>query len=367
MEATRDALLDADVLFVDREVPGRWLSALVKPRARCMPVDATDEAREAARCRLVELGRSSERVARVYWRAGCRDPVVLRDARILHDTPVAYKLYPGVEPEVESWSSWLADRPLFGRRVAVLRMVGQASETAELLRTRGADPWVVPTIELHPPPDPDLLSDALKRLGSYDLVAFTSANGVEKTFEQLGTMGLDARAFGGCRVAAIGPATARRLTERGIVADAVAETFRGEALAESILGAIGEAEGKRVLVPRALEAREVLPDVLREAGAQVDVVPAYQTLAPPPETLDPLREALESRQLDAVLLTASSTVTNLCRALGDGYERLLGGTCLASIGPITSDRARQLGLEVRVEAEQFTIPGVVTALEKHFA
>ena len=100
---------------------------------------------------------------------------------------------------------------------------------------------------------------------------------------------------------------------------------------------------------------------------RVDVVPAYRTCAPPPKALQPLREALEARQIDAVLLTASSTVTNLCHAMGDGYEGLLSGTCLASIGPITSERARELGLDVAVEAQEFTIMGVLAALEKHFA
>jgi uroporphyrinogen III methyltransferase/synthase len=285
----------------------------------------------------------------------------------LKDAAIDFELHPPVELAADSWLTWLDERPLFGRRVAVLRMVGQASETGELLRSRGADPWVVPTIELHPPEDREALRDALRRLGDYDLVAFTSVNGVERAFEELGELGLDARAFGRSRVAAIGDGTARRLADRGIRADVVAKVFRGEGLAESILEWLGDARGKRVLVPRALEAREVLPEMLRQAGAQVDVVAAYRTLAPAPESLQSLVGALEAGRVDAVLLTSSSTVTNLCQALGEGYLRLLGRTCVASIGPITSARARELGLEVGVEAEKFTIAGLVDALERYFS
>ena len=367
VEAARDALLAAELLFVDAAVPASWLAPLINPSAKKIEVEATDEARESARRQLVKRGHTGEAVARVYWRADCQDPTVLRDARTLHDAPVAFELFPGVEPAAETWSAWLAERPLFGRTVAILRMVGQASETADYLRTRGAEPWAVPTIELHPPPDLAPLRDALKRLSTYDMVAFTSANGVEQTFEVLSALGLDARAFGGCLVAAIGTVTAKRLAERGIVADVIAKAFRGEALAEGILESLGDPSGKRVLVPRALEAREILPDMLRDAGAEVDVIPAYQTLPPPAEGLEPLKRALAAGRVDAVLLTASSTVTNLCGALGEGYEALLANTCLASIGPITTDRATELGLTVRVEAEQFTIPGVISALESHFS
>ncbi len=366
LQASRDALDAAETLFVDQETPQPWWQSLAL-RARRVDVAASDDAREVALRALIEGAQAGSKVARVYWGTSCHDPAVLRDVRQLKDAAIDFDLLPPVESAADSWLSWLHERPLFGRRVAVLRMVGQASETAELLRSRGADPWVVPTIELHPPEEREALGNALRRMSDYDLVAFTSVNGVERTFEELGELGLDARAFGRSGVAAIGDGTARRLADRGIRADVVAKVFRGEALAESILEWLGDARGKRVLVPRAVEAREVLPEMLRQAGAQVDVVPAYRTLPPAPESLQPLVAALEAGRVDAVLLTSSSTVTNLCDALGQGYARLLARTCVASIGPITSARARELGLEVRVEAVTFTIAGVVDALEGHFS
>jgi uroporphyrinogen-III synthase len=356
-QAAIDALRSADVLYADESV-----QSLAPPAIR--RVDVHDPG--VACSQMLHDAQQGLRVARVYFRIRWNDPVVLRDVRALRNASLPFELVPSVDPDADGWAAWLDERPLFGRCVAVLRMAGQASATADLLRTRGADPWVVPTIELHPPADREPLLAALRNLASYDLVAFTSTNGVDRTFEELRVLGLDARALGPCRVAAIGDATAKRLTDHGIFADVTAKVFRGEALADSILELLGDAKGKRVLVPRALEAREVLPETLREAGAHADVVPAYRTLPPVPETVAPLREALAAGKVDAILLTSSSTVTNLCAALGSDAPALLATSCLASIGPITTARARDLGLHVRVEAATFTVPGVVEALETHF-
>jgi len=285
---------------------------------------------------------------------------------MLRDASLAFELIPSTEPQADRWANWVEQRPLLGRRVVVLRMVGQASTTAELLVERGADPWVVPTIELHPPEDVEAFRTALRNLGGYDLVAFTSTNGVDKTWEQLRELGLDARAFGACRIAAIGDATARQLLNHGIVADVKAKEFRGEGLADGIIEQMGNLRGKRILIARAMEAREVLPEALQAAGADVDVVAAYRTLPAPPETMEPLREGLRHNEVDVVLLTSSSTVTNLCSALGQEAAMLLSRACLASIGPITTAQAKKLGLTVGVEAATFTVPGVVQALESYF-
>lgn len=367
LDISKEALLGADAVFLDAAAPPGIARPWLRSQARQVRVGATARDRELARREMLRCCQRGERVARVYWQSTARDASVLRDTRRLRDAHVPFEIFPGVDPNAVGWSHWIDERPLFGLQVAVLRMTGQASETAALLRDRGALPWVMPTIELHAPPEPALLQRALRELASYAMVVFTSANGVEQTFREVHGLGLDTRAFGGLRVAAIGSVTARRLAERGIVADVVAESFRAEALAEAIVEDFGEPAGKRVLLPRALEAREILPEMLREAGAVVDVVPAYQTQPPAAETMGPLRSALAEEQLDAVLLTASSTVTNLCKALGEGYPDLLASTCLASIGPITTGRARQLGLQVTVQAEEFTIPGVLAALEKHFS
>ena len=191
-------------------------------------------------------------------------------------------------------------------------------------------------------------------------------------FEALGGAGLDARALAGAEekqvrrgdenggdrgatVAAIGPGTARALAERGIRADVVPERFVAEALVEALKGV--EVEGRRVLVARAAEARDVLPEALRERGAEVDVVALYETVR---ET--PAAETTEAAQnADYVTFTSSSTVRNLTEALGDRFP---SGARVVSIGPITSEAARAAGLEVAVEAERHDVDGLVEALMK---
>ena len=355
----------ADVVFTDNGPIVTAVRRWVLGQARVTIV--TPETEEETRTKMLQEHRAGQRVVRVRRGRGWRSPDALRDARALQDAAAAFEVIPGVDEEDDTWRVWLDRRPLFGRRVVVLRMQGQASDTADLLLACGADPWIFPTIALHPPPDPGPLREALRDLASYDVVAFTSANGVDQVFVELDAMGRDARAFGECKVAAIGTATAKRLRDRGIAPDVVAKEFRGESLAVSIEEACGVLRDKRVLIPRAREAREVLPELLRAQGATVDVVVAYETLPPEPSSVVPLREALEAARVDAVLLTASSTVTNLCALLGEGHGALLRSACVASIGPITTARAKELGLEVQVEADPYTIPGLIEALERHFA
>ena len=215
---------------------------------------------------------------------------------------------------------WFERRPLFGKRVLVTRAREQAGGTAALLRDQGADPIVVPTIVIGPPSDADRVSRAIADLiaGRYDWAAFTSANGVERTWEAIEASGGDARAFGRTKLAAIGPATAEALLRRGLRADVIAKEFRGEGLADGMLSSIGiAAAAQRVLLARAAQARDVLPEALRAAGCEVDVVAVYETHAPPASQIDALAEELARDGLDAVLFTSSSTVDNLCDLLGD--------------------------------------------------
>jgi uroporphyrinogen III methyltransferase/synthase len=265
---------------------------------------------------------------------------------------------------------WAETRPLFGKRILVTRSREQAGGTAALLRDQGAEPVVVPTIEIHPPADGEPLARALHtlRAGAYGWVAFTSANGVERTWEALAASGADARAFGGVQIAAIGPATARALEGHGLRADLVAKEFRGEILAEAMLSAIrASATPPRVLLARAAKARDVLPDALRAAGCEVDIVGAYETRAPSPSVVEDLTGALASGRIDAVTFTSSSTVENLCDLLGPGAAGMLAGARVASIGPVTTRAAQERGVRVDVTAREYTVTGLVEALVAQFA
>ncbi|HEX2707453.1 MAG TPA: uroporphyrinogen-III synthase, partial [Solirubrobacterales bacterium] len=229
----------------------------------------------------------------------------------------------------------------------------QASELARQLDALGAEPIELPAIRIEPRLDTPEVRDAAAAIGNYSLVCLTSPNGVRLLFEALTAAGLDARSLAGATVAAIGPGTARALAERGIVADVVPEHFIAEALVEAL--AAVEVEGRRVLVARAAEARDVLPDALRERGAAVDVLALYETVREQPGA-----EAIEAAQeADYVTFTSSSTVTNLTEALGERFPK---AARVVSIGPVTSEAARAAGLAVDVEATRHDIDGLLEAL-----
>lgn len=261
--------------------------------------------------------------------------------------------------------SWLERLPLFGKRVLVTRAREQAGPTAALLRERGADPVVVPTIEIRPPTDARAMVEAAGALDRYGWIVVTSANGVERLWAEVRRQGKDARAFATAKLAAIGPGTAAALERYGLTADLVAKVHHGEGLADELGPAIGDAKPK-VLVARARRARDVIPEALRAAGCEVDVVPVYETYAPPGPLLDALAALLEAGEIDVVTFTSSSTVEHLCDALGDRTARLLGSTCVASIGPITTETARRRGIRVDVTASEHTVRGLVSAIEAYF-
>ena len=262
--------------------------------------------------------------------------------------------------------SWLSKQALFGRRVLVTRAREQAGSAASLLRERGADPLVIPTIEIHPPSDPSAMIDAVSSMGErYDWVVLTSANGAERLLSEIRRQGRDARAFGKAKIAVIGPGTAAALERCGLVPDLVAKEHRQEGLAADLLAAA--AGPARVLIARAEVARDVLPDALRAAGCEVDVVSVYKTRSPPRALLEGLSALLEGGDIDVVTFTSASTVEHLCDALEDRAPALLAKACVASIGPLTTAAARKRGIRVDVEAAESTIPGLVAALERHLA
>jgi uroporphyrinogen III methyltransferase / synthase len=258
---------------------------------------------------------------------------------------------------------WFDNKPLFSKRILVPRAEQQAGETARAIRERAAEPVLCPVIELLPPPDPARLSDAVGALDQYDWVLFTSSNGVQRFLAELTRQGKDVRAFGRARIGVIGPKTAEAIERAGLRPDLVAREFVGEALAEAVLAA---AHGKRVLVARALVARDELPQMLGRAGYSVDVVPAYQTVPIAGQQRDQLRELLTTGAVDVMLFTSSSTVNHTCDALGSDAAALLSKITVASIGPVTSASLQARGVPVHVAASVYTVSGLLDALEAHF-
>jgi uroporphyrinogen III methyltransferase / synthase len=259
---------------------------------------------------------------------------------------------------------WFEDRPLFGKRIVVTRSREQASDLVRALYGLGADCLECPTIRVAPPDDPGPLDRAIDRLQDYDWIAFTSVNGVAGFFERLFARNRDVRALGHLRTAAIGPVTAERLKSFGLRSDLVPATFQAEAVVE----AFGREpiRGRSVLLPRAQEARAVLPEQLSAMGATVHDVAVYKTV---PADLDAgaLAERIAERPADLLTFTSSSTVTNFKALLpGELFERVRRVPA-ACIGPITADTARELGFDVRVTAQTYTIPGLCAAILAHYA
>lgn len=253
--------------------------------------------------------------------------------------------------------SWYEKRPLFGRRIVVTRAREQASELVSKLHALGAETVEVPAIELRDPVDGGAaLRDAVAELASFDWVVLTSPNGARALLVALRTQGLDARAFGPARVAAIGPGTADALAAGNVLVDLVPPEFVAESLVEAFPTPPqgNSRRGGKVLLARAAAARDVLPEGLRARGWDVHVVEAYRTAAAP---LDADRRA-DLASADLITFTSSSTVTRFLDAAG--HESLPG--VVAAIGPVTAATARERGVQVDVEAEVHSIDGLVDAI-----
>lgn len=260
---------------------------------------------------------------------------------------------------------------LSGKRILLTRTEEQSRETAVALRALGAIPLEMPLIALHPPPDPQRVIQAAHETAHYDLVIFTSKNAVERFYTVFSEEQRDEGVLQGVRFAAIGTGTAASMKKYGLNASIQPSAFVGEALAKAILeDAVFSAllSGKpRVLILRALEARDVLPEALQRAGCRVDIVPVYETRRASMEGRDQLIDWLEHGGIDVVLLASSSAVRSLAALLGERAQALLCRTVLASIGPVTTKTAQDLGLQVSVTAHINTVEALLEALENHYS
>jgi uroporphyrinogen III methyltransferase/synthase len=256
---------------------------------------------------------------------------------------------------------------LAGKRVLVTRSRSQASTLVELLRAEGALPVELPAIEIQRRTDPAAVGRTARALsgGNYGWTIFTSTNAVEVFIDLLAERDLDARAFAGTRLCAIGKATARALRQRGLIADLVPDDATSEGVVEAMSTAMGQAAvaGATVLLPRAEGGRDALPDGLRAAGATVDELTLYLS-APPAEPPAEAMALVREGKIDAVTFTSSSTVKNLSTLLGGDLSALRDAT-IACIGPSTAETAEALGLPPNAVAAEHTVPGLVAALRTH--
>ncbi len=273
-------------------------------------------------------------------------------------------------PLSSSEGSSLSTRPLAGRTIVVTRAESQAQEFVRELEQYGAEVVLCPTIEIRELESYERLDEAIDHLYGYDWLIFTSVNGVDYFFQRLEARRHEPSELDELKVCAIGDATAEKLRTLQVHVDVIPDEFKAEGVFESLVRFVGGAQalaGLNVLIPRASVARDYLPRALEHSGARVDVVPAYRTALP--ESLDRGRvAAMLSGSADCIAFTSSSTVRNLAQLFDTpDLSQPLTGVKIACIGDITAKTAREFGLLVEIQPDQFTIPALARAIADHFA
>jgi uroporphyrinogen III methyltransferase/synthase len=320
--------------------------------------------------KLIDFGRSPETpVAVVRWASTPQQRSVVGTLETICDVVQKADIKPpalvivGEVVKLRSTIDWFEKRPLFGRRIVVTRTREQASDLVAKLEEHGAECLEYSTIHIEPVDDYRVLDQAIAEIDGYQWLLFTSLNAVTYFFQRLTLLGRDSRSLTGPKIAVVGKATAEELLKHGVIADLIPEKFTGEGLADALVRT--EVKGSRILLPRALRASEILPEVLTDAGAMVTIAPTYQNI-PPQGRKDELRDQLESGTIDMVTFTSSSTVTNFLTMIDAGSDdelhRLLDDVTIAAIGPVTAETVREHGLRVDVQPQRYTINDMVQAI-----
>lgn len=261
---------------------------------------------------------------------------------------------------------WFDERPLFGRRILVTRPLAQAAALVDRLADLGADPIEAPMIRILPLADEAPLEAACAAASTFDWIVFTSANGVEAFMKRLLAGSRDVRTLGPTRLCAVGPATEARLRRYGLAVDLVPEEHRAEAVSAALLRD-HDVSGARILLPRADIARATLPNELRRAGAEVVDVAAYRTVPVSDADGTDVSRMLRERRIDVVTFTSASTVRGFVARVGaESLAGLLENVSVASIGPVTADAARRLGIDTVIMPSTYTVPALAEAIAAHF-
>lgn len=321
--------------------------------------------------RLIQEGRDPNTpVALIRWGTlpaqetivGSLKDIVQRAEEAHFSPPVVAVV--GEVVRLRSALNWFEKRSLFGRRILVTRAREQASVLMELLEAAGAEAISLPVIQIEPAPDYQKLDRAIAQIENFDWVVFTSVHGVEFFWQRLRRMGKDARELKGIRLGAIGPATASQLREHGLEPDLVPSEFRAEAILKSMREE--DLGGKRILLPRAAQARDLLPKALRQRRAKVVVAQAYRTIRPEAD-FKGIRERIGQGEIDVLTFTSSSTVSHFMEGMSKReIDSLKRKAVIACIGPITAEAAREYGLEVAIQPKDYTISSLVKAICSYF-
>lgn len=317
--------------------------------------------------RLVENGRSPQTpVALVRWGTRPEQQTLTGTLENIHEKVMAAEfknpavIVVGEVVSLREKLNWYERKPLFGKRVLVTRSREQASVLSEAIEEAGGEPLEFPTIRVVEPEDYAPLDRAIGELNTFDWIIFTSVNGVQAFFQRLRHHCKDVRELYRARLCAIGPKTREALENYGLLVETVPGEYRAEKIIEALRDKV--AAGTKILLPRADIARKVLPEALKQMGANVTEVTAYRTVAGNGDSAR-VREMLKHGEIHLVTFTSSSTVHNLVKMLNaPNLEALLKGVTMACIGPVTAGTARDLGLKVDLVAEEYTIEGLMRAV-----
>jgi uroporphyrinogen III methyltransferase/synthase len=320
---------------------------------------------------LVSHGRSPETpIALIQWGTRTDQRVVTGTLKDIVPRVREAKLGPpaiivvGEVVRLRKKLNWYESKPFFGKRIIVTRSRDQASVFSEMLIDRGATTVEFPTIEVVPPENWNELDSAIKAIETYNWLIFTSGNAVRFFMERLRSLNKDLRVLKGVNICTVGPKTSESLESYGLKADLIPSEFK----AEGVLTALGgvKVRGLKFLIPRAKVAREIIPDRLRELGAEVTVATAYENRKPASD-VERVRKLLEEKKIAAITFTSSSTVHNFVEILGQKeYKSLLNGVAIACIGPVTAKTAEEYGMKTNIMPKDYTIPALVNELADFF-
>jgi uroporphyrinogen III methyltransferase/synthase len=302
---------------------------------------------------LIRTGRPEETpIAVIRWGTTPKQKTIVSTLKeiIKEDISAPVVIVIGEVVRLREKLAWFEKKPLFGKKVLVTRASHQADELSALLEEEGACAIEFPTIKIEPISSFD---KAIKDINKYDWIIFTSANGVNSFFSWY-LEKADIRSLAGIKVCVIGPATRKACERMGIKVDCQPEEFMAEGIVETMKGL--DIAGKRILVLRSEEARQVLPESLKELGALVDVIPVYRTTLPETD-IGRIKEMLKNSEIDLLTFTSPLTAKNFCELIGE--KRLWENIEAACIGPITEKKARELGFNVQIVAKEYTIDSLV--------
>ena len=259
--------------------------------------------------------------------------------------------------------NWFESKPLFGKKIIVTRAKKQASYLVNLLEEQGAEVIEFPMIDIVPPQNWNDVDRAIEMLHIYNWIIFTSVNGVEFFFKRLRETKKDIRELKGINIATIGEKTAKAVENYGLTVNMLPDEYKAEGIIESFEKS--DIKGKKILIPRAKDAREILPHELQKKGAEIHVVTVYETKKPEPEKVKEIKEMLNRGAIDVVTFASSGTVRNFLSIIPK-YKELLLKSTIACIGPITAKPLRDIGIEPQIICNKYTIEELVREIVAYF-